>query len=337
MRSGPVPAADVLKTALVALALTSPASSPATLAAEGAPVDETGAATRLLRYPDVHGDLVVFVYGGDLWSVSARGGLARRLTGHPGVESFPKFSPDGRFIAFTGQYDGDEQVYVMPSEGGEPLQLTAYPALGPVPARWGSDNQVVGWTPDGSAVLFRSWREETSVVDSRLYTVPAGGGLPAPLPMVKAGSGTFSPDGKQVLYSPQARDFRTWKHYRGGWAQELWIYDLSGSARNVTRHEATDRDPIWSRRGIFFVSDRDGRLNLYHMNDGGGIERLTNHAHAVRWASGDPDGNIVYELHGSLRLYSADGRDAAIVVRVPDDGIHTRPRVVDVSGSVVVR
>lgn len=328
-------AADKVKAALAALALTSPLTSPATLAADSSPAGEPGAGTKLLRYPDVHEDLVVFVYGGDLWSVPAGGGLARRLTAHPGLESFPKFSPDGRFIAFTGQYDGDEQVYVMPSEGGEPRRLTAYPAWGPLPSRWGSDNQVAGWTPDGSAIVFRSWRQESSIIDSRLYTVAVSGGMPSSLPMRRAGSGAFSPDGRQILFSPQSRDFRTWKHYRGGWAQELWIYDLAGRARNVTNHEATDRDPIWNKRGIFFVSDRDGRLNLYRMaHDGTGIERLTNHAHDVRWASGDSSGNVVYELRGGLRLYSADGSDAAIVVRVPDDGIHMRPRVVDVGDRI---
>ncbi|HZF12584.1 MAG TPA: hypothetical protein VFE33_27660 [Thermoanaerobaculia bacterium] len=113
-------------------------------------------ATQLLRFPDVHGDKVVFCYGGDLWIAPVAGGTAIRLTAHPGLELFPKFSPDGQWIAFTGQYDGDEQVYVIPAAGGVPKQLTWYPAQGPLPPRWGSDNQVYGWTKDGKAVLFRS-------------------------------------------------------------------------------------------------------------------------------------------------------------------------------------
>src|SRR6185503_178569 len=111
------------------------------------------------RYPDLHGDHVVFCYGSDLWKASAKGGLASRLTSHEGIELFPKFSPDGKWIAFTGQVDGDEQVYVIPESGGEPRQLTFYPARGPLPDRWGSDNQVIGWTPDSSAVVFRSLRD----------------------------------------------------------------------------------------------------------------------------------------------------------------------------------
>ena len=112
--------------------------------------------TKLLRYPDIQGERVVFTYGGDLWLAPVGGGVATRLTSHPGVELFAKFSPDGRWIAFTGQIDGDEQVYVVATAGGEPRQLTHYPARGPLPPRWGYDNQVFGWTPDGKSVLFRS-------------------------------------------------------------------------------------------------------------------------------------------------------------------------------------
>ena len=120
------------------------------------------AQTRLLRFPDLHGDTVVFVYGGDLWRAAASGGAATRLTSHPGMELFPKFSPDGRWIAFTGQLDGDEQVYVMPAEGGEPRQLTFYPALGPLPDRWGWDTPVLNWTPGGRLIEFRSWPERVA-------------------------------------------------------------------------------------------------------------------------------------------------------------------------------
>ena len=115
--------------------------------------------TRLLRFPDIWQDQVVFCHGGDLWLAPADGGTARRLTAHPGQELFPRFSPDGRWIAFTGQYDGDEQVYVVPASGGEPTRLTWYPAEGPLPPRWGYDNQVYGWTRDGEKVLFRSMHQ----------------------------------------------------------------------------------------------------------------------------------------------------------------------------------
>src|SRR5512147_1852289 len=129
------------------------------------------AQTRLLRFPDISGDRVAFCYAGDIWTAPATGGTATRLTAHPGLELFPKFSPDGKWIAFTGQYEGDEQVYVIPAEGGEPRQLTYYPARGPLAPRHGYDNQVEGWTPDGTAILFRSLRDTDGVrSEGRLYT-----------------------------------------------------------------------------------------------------------------------------------------------------------------------
>src|SRR5438552_8490126 len=124
------------------------------------------AQTKLLRFPDVYGDRVVFTYGGDLWTTSTGGGTATRLTAHPGVETYAKFSPDGKWIAFTGQYDGDEQVYVIPSGGGEPKQLTFYPSRGPLAPRWGLDNQVDGWTKDDK-IFFRSERDSWSLPITR--------------------------------------------------------------------------------------------------------------------------------------------------------------------------
>ena len=134
------------------------------------------AQTKLLRFPDIHGDKVAFTYAGDLWLASVNGGSAVRLTAHPGVELFAKFSPDGKWIAFTGQYDGDEQVYVVSVNGGEPRQLTHYPARGPFAPRWGYDNQVYGWTNDGTRVLFRSHRDSWTLPITRLYTVAVTGG-----------------------------------------------------------------------------------------------------------------------------------------------------------------
>src|SRR5450631_3639081 len=134
------------------------------------------AATKLLRFPDVWRDRIVFSYAGDLWTVGTQGGTAARLTANPGLELFAKFSPDGQHIAFTGQYGGDEQVYVISAGGGTPKQLTFYPAQGPLAERWGFDNEVYGWTPDGAAVLFRSARDGFALTDSKLYTVPFGGG-----------------------------------------------------------------------------------------------------------------------------------------------------------------
>ena len=288
------------------------------------------AQTKLLRFPDIAGDRVAFCYGGDIWTASSSGGTATRLTAHPGLELFPKYSPDGRFIAFTGQYDGDEQVYVVPAEGGVPRQLTYYPAHGPLPPRWGYDNQVYGWTPDGKAVLFRSLRDaDVGRTETALYTVSVDGGLPVQLPMPSSGAGDFSPDGKRMVYSPLFRDFRTWKRYEGGWAQDLYIYDLATNAvEKIAPSVRTERDPMWIGDTIYFASDRDGTLNLYAYDVASGTVNELTHSRTwdVRWPSSDNQSRIVYESDGELHVFNiATNADIKLSIEVPDDGLNTRP------------
>ena len=287
------------------------------------------AQTKLLRYPDIHGDRVVFSYAGDLWTASTSGGLAVRLTSHPGVELFAKFSPDGKWIAFTGQYDGDEQVYVIPAMGGVPKQLTFYPSRGPLPDRWGYDNQVYGWTHDSKAVVFRSMREYFALADSRLYTVSIDGGLPVPLPMPKSGAGDISPDGKQIVYSPLFRDFRTWKRYAGGWAQQLYIFDLSGhSAEKITFDPRCHRDPMWIGDKIYFASDKDDTLNLYSYDPKTKQTQQITHSTRwdLRWPSTDHERRIVYEMAGELNILDiATGNSTHLSIQVPSDQLATRP------------
>jgi tricorn protease len=288
------------------------------------------AQTKLLRFPDIHVDTVVFCYGGDLWKAPATGGTAVRLTAHSGQELFPKFSPNGKWIAFTGQYDGDEQVYVIPAEGGIPKRLTYYPARGPLAPRWGYDNQVYGWTPDGEKVLFRSLRDANGgSVLTALYTVSVEGVLPVKLPMPTSGVGDFSPDGKQIVYSPLFRDFRTWKRYAGGWAQDLYIFDLNThEVRKIASSKRTERDPMWIRNTIYFASDRDGTLNLYaYKVDSDEVTQITHSTQwDVRWPSSDNKGRIVYELNGELQVFDiASEQDRRISITVPDDGLSMRP------------
>ena len=294
--------------------------------------------TRLLRFPDIHGDTVVFCYGGDLWTAPVAGGTAARLTAHPGQEVFPRISPDGQWIAFTGQYDGDEQVYVMPVAGGEPQRLTWYPARGPLPPRWGYDHQVHGWTPDGQAVLFRSLRDAGGGSNGHLYTVGLDGGLPTALPMPDSGAGDFSADASRVVYSPLSRDFRHWKRYEGGWAQDLFLFDLETSEHTPIAHSPrTERDPMWIGDHVVFVSDRDDRLNLYRAHvETGAVEQLTAHNPAdVRWPATDHASRVVYELEGALRIFDlASGADTQIAITVPDDGLWKRPRRISLGGSV---
>jgi tricorn protease len=292
----------------------------------------TGAAsaqTKLLRFPDIHGDRIVFTYGGDLWLAPASGGTAWRLTAHPGEELFAKFSPDGQWIAFTGQYDGDEQVYVVPTAGGPPRQLTWYPARGPLPPRWGYDNQVYDWTPDGAAVLVRSMRYGHDLSDSRLFLVSVEGGLPEPLPMPQAGGADLSPDGNRVVYSPLVRDFRTWKRYQGGWAQELWAFDLTSlELERVTDHPRADRDPMWIGETVYFTSDRGGKNDLWAWDSvSKQTTRLTSQeTWDVRWPGDDGEHRIVYELGGELVVHDlASGEPMPISIQVPDDGLWKRP------------
>ena len=293
--------------------------------------------TRMLRYPDVHGDQVVFSYAGDLWIASIdEAAPARRLTSHPGLELYPRFSPDGQSIAFTGQYQGDEQVYVIPTAAGTPKQLTFYPTAGPLPTRWGTDHQVFGWTPDGQAVLFRSIRDGFD--DRRLYRVAVSGGLPVALPMPRAGSGDYSPDGDKILYSPLFRDFRSWKRYQGGWAQNLFIFDLErNQAIQVTDHVRTERDPVWLKTGLFYVSDQDGTLNLFGYDEASGTHRqLTQHTDwDIKWAAGDGASRIVYEIGGRIGLYdTSSNSERQLKIRVPDDGVRTMARRIKVGNQI---
>jgi tricorn protease len=301
-------------------------------------IASASAQTKLLRFPDIHGDRVVFSYGGDLWTAPASGGTATRLTAHPGVELFAKFSPDGKWIAFTGQYDGDEQVYVIPAAGGEPKQLTFYPARGPLTPRWGYDNQVYGWTNDGKSIVFRSLRDSWTLPIARLYTVPVTGGPAEPLPMPEAGSGAFSPDGAKLVYSPQSRDFRSEKRYSGGQANKLYLFDLKTfETKLISDNPRPNRDPMWIGNTIYFDSDRDGHFNLYAYDVGSGTTtQVTRHQPwDVRWPSADRQGRIVYELDGELHVFDTKvKKDSAISITVPDDGLNRRPSHISVANLI---
>ena len=293
--------------------------------------------TQMLRFPDIHGSQVTFSYAGDIWLAPIDGSApARRLTSHPGLELYPKFSPDGQQIAFTGQYRGDEQVYVIDIHGGEPKQLTYYPTPGPLPARWGTGHQVYGWSPDGKQVMFRTNRDHFDA--SRLYQVSVDGGLPTSLPMPRAGSGDYSPDGKQVAYSPLFRDFRTWKRYEGGWAQNLFVYDLENDeARQITDHKRTERDPVWLNDGIYYISDRDGTLNLFKYDFANNSNsQITQHDQwDAKWASGDGAHRVVYEYGGRIALYDTQSQSEQILkINVPDDQVRRTARRVKVGSQI---
>jgi len=296
------------------------------------------AQTKLLRFPDIHGDQLVFTYGGDLWTASVSGGSAIRLTAHPGVEVFGKFSPDGKWIAFTGQYDGDEQVYVIPAGGGVPRQLTFYPAKGPLTPRWGWDNQVYGWTRDGKRIIFKSQRDSWSLPIARLCTVSVDGGPATPLPMPEAGSGDISPDGNRMVYSPQSRDFRPEKRYGGGQANKLYIFDLkTNDTKQITEGPRATRDAMWIGDTIYFNSDKDGHFNLYSYNVGTGktTQVTSNKQWDIRWPSSDHNNRIVYELDGELQILNTQsGKSTPVSITVPDDGLARRPSRISAANNI---
>ena len=293
--------------------------------------------TRLLRYPDIHRNRIAFVYAGDIWTVPVSGGTASRLTSHEGLELYPKFSPDGRWIAFSAEYDGTRQVFVIPAEGGTPKQLTFYNDVGPMPPRGGTDYRIYGWTPDGSHVLFRANRLPHGLRLGRPYRVPVAGGLETPLAVPESGGADLSPDGRRLAFTPKDREFRTWKRYRGGRAQDVWVFDLEAlSARQITDLPATDNQPVWVDETIYFTSDRDWKLNLYAVSpEGGEARKMTFHEeYDVLWPSGGP-GGVVYENGGWIWHFDPTTEQTARVpIRVAGDLPHTRPQLKDVSEGI---
>ncbi|MGA2194607.1 MAG: S41 family peptidase [Bryobacteraceae bacterium] len=246
------------------------------------------AQTKLLRFPDIHGNQLVFTYGGDLWTAPTAGGIATRLTAHPGMELFAKFSPG-----------------------------------------WGYDNQVYGWTNDGKRVIFRTLRDGWFNGFSRLYTVSIDGGPAEPLPMPNSGAGSFSPAGTKIVYSPQARDFRTEKRYGGGTANQLYIFDVeTHDAKKISEGDRASRDPMWIGNSIYYDSDRDGHFNLYSYDvSSGKTTQLTFiKTFDLRWPSTDRDSRIVYELDGELQIFDIKShKTAPVSITVPTDALARRP------------
>src|SRR5437879_6420732 len=226
---------------------------------------------RLLRFPAIHGDTIAFSYAGNLYSVPAKGGVARRLTSHEGFEMFARFSPDGNTLAFTGQYDGNTEVYLMPAEGGAPKRLTytATLARDDVSDRMGPNNIVIGWTPDGKKVLFRSRMHSFNDFTGQLFTVSTDGGMPEVIPLPRGGFASYSPDGDNLAYNRIFREFRTWKRYRGGMCDDIWIYSFeTKKTEQLTDDPAQDIFPMFVGGKVYFISDRgkDMRFNLYSVD-----------------------------------------------------------------------
>ena len=292
---------------------------------------------RLLRFPTLHSGRVVFGHAGDLYTVPAAGGVARRLTSHVGYESFPRFSPDGRWLAFTGQYDGNTEVYLMPAEGGEPRRLTWTPTLerDDVSDRMGPNNIVLGWR-DHQTVVFRTRARQWNPFKGELWTVSTNGGTPSVLPVSRGGWCSFSPDGQQMVYNRFFREFRTWKRYRGGQADDLWLHDFkTGESKAIVQDPAQDLFPMWHGQDLYFVSERDAnhQANLWMQRvEGGPARQLTTFTEfAVKFPSLG-DSGIVFENGGLLRILDfATGQVRPVPVEIREDLAVGRGSVRDVS------
>ncbi len=279
------------------------------------------------RYPHTDGTWIVFTSEGDLWKVGLEGGTAVRLTTHRGEERFAHFSPDGRWIAYSGQEDGQDDVYVIPASGGEPRRLTYHP----------DRDQVLGWDPEGN-VLFRSSRETSDRI-YHIFTVPPDGGWPGSIGLDKGTLISYEPGGSRIAFNRYSREFRTWKRYRGGWAQDIWVGNLKSlEFRNITDNppmndwDGTDAFPMWHRGGrIYFLSDRDGRSNIYSMlPDGSNPKRHTGHdKFDIRWPSlcGDV---IVYQHGMDIRAYNiSSGKTRVVPITLPTDRVQARTKFID--------
>jgi tricorn protease len=284
------------------------------------------AAEGYLNWPTIHGNTIVFTCEGDLWSVSSDGGLARRLTDAEGNEFLAAFSPDGRHIAFTGEMDHGRDAYIMPAEGGSPERLTYHPW-----SEW-----VLGWAPDGESVIFRSMRNEAHYI-YKLYTISIDGGFPEEMGLGEISLITFEPGGKRIAFNRFSREFRTWKRYRGGMAQDIWVGNPeSMKFERVTDYEGTDAFPMWAGDRIYFISDRDATANIYSMRpDGSDVKQHTFHdEYDIRWPSLG-DNRIVYHNGGDIWMFDiGTGRNSKVDIEVPSNRLRERERFVDPSRHV---
>ena len=272
---------------------------------------------RMARTPDIHGDKIVFSAEGDIWLGSLSAGTAERITSDPGLEIHPRFSPDGKWIAFTGSYDGGPEVYVMSVEGGAPRRLTFDP----------NRAEMVSWTPDGKQILFRSRRAAANATP-RLYLVPVEGGFPTPLPMEEGAQGAFSPDGGKLAYTRLPLETHRWKRYHGGMADSVWIANIANKRfRRIDQDTVNEQYPVWVGDDVYYVSERDGTANLWRYNtDTGAQKRVTSKGVYDVVAPSSDGKRIVYEWGNDLWLYDiATGQESEVKLSLVSDMIHARP------------
>jgi tricorn protease len=291
--------------------------------------------TRLLRFPTTNGTQIVFCYAGEIYTVGKEGGIARRLTSGPGYSSFPRFSPDRNQIAFTSQYDGNTEVYVMPAEGGVPKRLTTSATLGrdDISDRMGPNNIVMAWQNTKPLIVFRSRMKSFDDFIGSLFAVGLNAELPQQLPVPRGGFVSFSPDDSKMAYNRVFREFRTWKHYRGGMADDIWIYDFkTGATENLTDNPAQDICAMWGPDNkIYFISDRDNRMNLFVFDLATRETKQLTHFtdFDIKFPSIGKD-LIVFEQAGHIWRYDlASGQATPVPIEIKEDLAIGRSALVD--------
>ncbi len=293
---------------------------------------------KLMRFPTMHGDQIVFTYAGDLYTVAKNGGTARKLTNDLGFESFAKFSPNGTQIAFTGQMDGNTEVFVMPAEGGNPTRLTFTATLGrdEVSDRMGPNNIVMAWK-DNENIVFRSRKQTFNSFKGSLFMVNTKGELEEQLPFSYGGFCSFSPDGKNIAYNQVFREFRTWKYYKGGMADDIWIYDYKTEETiNITNNTNQDIFPMWHDQDVYYISDRDRIMNLFVYNtQTKETKKVTNFdRYDIKFPS-IGDLGIVFENGGEIHYYDfASNKTTKVQVSIKNDFPESRTQLKDASKNI---
>lgn len=278
---------------------------------------------RLMRFPTIHKNQVVFSYAGDIYTVETTGGIARKLTNDVGYEMFAKFSPDGKHIAFTAQYDGNTEVYLIPSQGGEPKRLTYTATLSrdDISDRMGPNNIVIGWK-DNNTIIYRSRKKSFNDFKGKLYTVQINGGPSSELPLPCGGFCSFSANGNEIAYNRIFREFRTWKYYSGGMADDVWIYNFkTKTTTNISSSKSQDIIPMWKNDNIYYISDRDRIMNLFCYNTKTGETRkLTNfNDYDIKFPSLG-DNSIIFEKGGYIYIFDINTEiTEKITIKISDD------------------
>ncbi|MGV8963704.1 MAG: S41 family peptidase [Candidatus Saccharimonadaceae bacterium] len=294
---------------------------------------------RLLRFPAISGNQLVFSYAGDLYTTGVNGGMARKLTSHNGYEMFPKFSPDGSEIAFTGQYDGNTEVFKIPASGGVPVRLTYGATLGrdDIGDRMGPNNIVMTWTPDGKNVVYRSRKQSFNDFKGQLYSVATTGGLSSEIPLTDGGFCSYSPTGDKLAFNWVFREFRTWKYYKGGMADDIRIYDFkSGNVEKITDNISQDIIPMWIGKEIYYLSDRDRVMNLFaYDTETKATRKVTDFTdYDIKFPSNN-DTHIAFEKGGFIYLFDVKTQESKkLTITIANDQPWARNEWKDASKNI---